>query len=323
MLRGAVAYRPVWLAGAESAGALCLGVLGLVLALRLRPWLAAGCLAAVCVAWIGGAAAAIPGASLLVDPAGPTAIAAIVFAAASLARFARDELRARQLRASFEQHLAPGVVARIAADPGAIRLKGELREITALFTDIEGFTSMTERAEPADLVALLDRYFDAAARVVTEHGGMVGKFVGDAVQGIFNAPLPLADHPRRAVDCALALLHATEEVRASELGRRLALGRTRIGVETGMAVVGDVGGSRKLDYTAYGNVMNTAARLEQANKELGSSICIGPGTAARLDAAEIHEIGTLTLRGQSEPVRVFTLAALVDRVTPAGGAPPP
>jgi adenylate cyclase len=171
-------------------------------------------------------------------------------------------------------------------------------------------------------VSLLDAYFDAATTVVIEHGGMVGKFVGDAVQAIFNAPVALEDHPRRALDCALSLLAASEDIRASPLGRRLGLGRTRIGLETGLAIVGDVGGSRKLDYTAYGNAMNTAARLEAANKELGSSICVGPGAAARLDVASLREIGMLTLRGQSQPVRVFTPAVLADGATLPTPQPP-
>ena len=111
-----------------------------------------------------------------------------------MVRFARDEWRARLLRLSFEQHLAPEVVRRIAADPAALRLRGEMREITALFTDIEGFTSMTERAEPADLVALLDTYFDVATRIITDHGGMIDKIVGDAIHAIYNAPFELEDH---------------------------------------------------------------------------------------------------------------------------------
>ena len=100
---------------------------------------------------------------------------------------------------------------------------------------------------------------------------MIDKIVGDAIHAIFNAPFALEDHPRRAVASALALLEATEEVRRSPLGQRLQLGRTRVGIETGPAIVGDVGGSRKLDYTAHGNAMNAAARLEAANKDLGSS----------------------------------------------------
>ena len=315
LLGGGIPYRPAWLEATETACAILLGGIGLVLASRLRPVPAAASLLAVCLGWSGGAMAAVPALSLLVDPAGPPLIALLAFAAAALARFARDELHARLLRASFEQHVAPAVVRRIAADPGAVRLRGELREITAVFTDIEGFTAMTERADPSDLVAALDAYFDAAARVVTEHGGMVGKFVGDAVQAIFNAPLALEDHPQRAVACALALLAASEDVRASPIGQRLGLGRTRIGIETGPAIVGDVGGSRKLDYTAYGNAMNTAARLEAANKELDTSICIGPGAAARLEPASLREVGTMTLRGQSRAIRVFTPAVLAERAT--------
>ena len=254
----------------------------------------------------GGRAAGL----LLVDPAGPPVIALAAFAATMLLRFVRDEWRARLLRLSFEQHLAPEVVRRIAADPGALRLRGEMREITALFTDIESFTSMTERAEPTELVALLDAYFEVTTRIVTDHGGMIDKIVGDAIHAIYNAPFELEDHAGRAVASALALLEASEEVRKSPLGQRLRLGRTRVGIETGPAIVGDVGGSRKLDYTAHGNAMNAAARLEAANKDLGSSICIGPGTAARLDPATLRQIGALTLRGQSTEIKVYTPASL-------------
>jgi adenylate cyclase len=145
--------------------------------------------------------------------------------------------------------------------------------------------------------------------VITAHGGMVDKIVGDAVRALFNVPLSLEGHAAHAVDCALEILVATETVRRSPLGQLLRLGRTRIGIETGPAIVGDVGGTRKLDYTALGNPINTAARLEAANKDLGSSICVGPGTAAQVDPALLQPIGVLALRGQSRPVQVFTPAA--------------
>jgi adenylate cyclase len=309
LLRGDVAFRPAWLGPAEIAGAASLGLLCLLFALRLRPVPGAVLTVLLCLAWSAAALAAVPALGLLADPAGPALIAAATLGFAALLRFAGDEWRARLLRARFEQHLSPDVVRRIAADPASVRLKGELREITALFADIEGFTAMTERADPVDLVALLDAYFDAVTNVVTEHGGMVDKIVGDAVHALFNAPFSLADHPARAVACALAVHEAAETVRRSPLARRLSLGRTRIGVETGPAIVGDVGGSRKLDYTALGNAVNRAARLEAANKELGSSICIGPGTAAQVDPNLLRPIGVITLRGQSRPVEVFTPAA--------------
>lgn len=306
MLRGNVPVRPSSAWFAEPAGAFALGLLCLLLAVRLRPALAVSLAVFACLAWAVAAVAAVPGLLLLVDPTGPPVVAIAAFASALLVRFVRDEWRARLLRLSFEQHLAPEVVRRIAADPTALRLRGEMREITALFTDIEGFTSLTERADPTDLVALLDAYFDVATRIVTDHGGMIDKIVGDAIHAIYNAPFELEDHASRAVASALALLKASEEVRKSPLGQRLQLGRTRVGIETGPAIVGDVGGGRKLDYTAHGNAMNAAARLEAANKDLGSSICIGPGTAAQLEASTLRQIGTLTLRGQSGEIKVYT-----------------
>ena len=310
LLQGGIAFRPYWANDAELAAALVLGSMALLLSVWPVPSLAICLTLLLCLAWIGVSLTAIGGFRLLIDPLGPPAVALIGFVVAMLGRFARDEWRARMLRLSFEQHLAPDVVRRIAADPGSIRLHGEMREITALFTDIEGFTSMTERAPPADLVALLDAYFEATTRVITDHGGMIDKIVGDAIHAIFNAPFSLADHPRCAVESALALLQVSETMRVSPLGQQLQLGRTRVGIETGPAIVGDVGGGRKLDYTAHGNAMNAAARLEVANKEFGSNICIGPGTAERLDPAMLRPIGTLAPRGQSREVTVYTLAVL-------------
>jgi adenylate cyclase len=144
-------------------------------------------------------------------------------------------------------------------------------------------------------------------RIVVAQGGMVEKIVGDAVHAVFNAPLDLPDHPRRALDCARALLASAEAQRATELGQRLGLGRTRIGIETGRAVVGDVGGSGRLDYTAHGDVMNTAARLEAANKELGTSICIGPVAASRIGREKLAPLGPHAVRGRGGTLDLFTL----------------
>jgi adenylate cyclase len=308
MLHDRTAFRPNAAMQVESAAALALGLLAILLGLWLVPSLATGLTLLLCMAWSGAALTAIGGFHLLVDPLGPPAVALIGFIVTMLCRFARDEWRARMLRLSFEQHLAPDVVRRIAADPGAIRLRGEMREITALFTDVEGFTSMTERAGPTELVALLDAYFEATTRVITDHGGMIDKIVGDAIHAIFNAPFTLADHPRHAVESAVELLNISETIRGSPLGQKLQLGRTRIGIETGLAIVGDVGGGRKLDYTAHGDAVNAAARLEAANKEFGSSISIGPGAAHHLDPATLRPIGTFVPRGQSREVTVYTVA---------------
>ncbi len=306
MLRGPAPVRPASLGHVETAAAGLLAAGALLAGLALRPRHAAPLVAAAICAWVVLASAA-DSAGLLVDPAGPPLMAMLGYAFGSIAAFGATEARARALRARFEQRLAPAVVRRIAAAPDSLRLQGEAREITALFTDIEGFTAMTERSAPEELVALLDAYLDALTRVAVAHGGMVEKIVGDALHVVFNAPLDLPDHPRVAHDCALALLSAAEAQRSTPLGMKLGLGRTRIGIETGPAVVGDVGGTGRLDYTAHGTVMNTAARLEAANKELGSAICIGPVAAGRIGHDRLKPLGSLVVRGRAEALEVYTV----------------
>jgi adenylate cyclase len=141
--------------------------------------------------------------------------------------------------------------------------------------------------------------------LIVEHRGMVDKIVGDAVHALFNAPLDLTDHPRQAVACAVALRAWTASYRKLPGPAAIRFGRTRIGIETGEAIVGDVGLRSKLDYTAYGDAVNAAARLEAANKELGSSICIGPAAAARCDPTLLRPLGTIVVRGRDEPLAVF------------------
>ena len=289
----------------EMAMAVTFAAFAMLAAARLAP-LVAGLLAlALAGAWGGLALGAARQWGVLLDPLLVPVVALAGYGLAVLATATRTRRREALIRRRFEQHLAPAVVARIVSEPGLLKLKGEAREVTAVFTDIEGFTSMTERAAPDELVALLDRYIDGASRIIVEHGGMVEKIVGDGLHALFNAPLDLADHPSHALAAALDLQAFSERLRLEPDAQRLGLGRTRIGIETGPVIVGDVGGGRKLDYTAYGNVMNRAARLEAANKELGSAIAVGPDAAARIGASRLRPLGEIRLRGVSEAMSVY------------------
>jgi adenylate cyclase len=305
LLSGEIPTRPSSLPLVETAGAMALGLLSFGAALRLRPARGLLVVGALATGWMAAAVLLLRWRHLLVDPAGPPAIAAIIFTLCGLTAAIQTERRERRLRQRFEQHLAPAIVARILARPDDLRLEGESREVTALFTDIEGFTSMTERSQPRELIALLDAYYQLLADIVVAHGGMVDKIVGDAIHALFNAPLDLPDHPQRAVECAVALRDASESFRERPQARALGLGRTRIGLETGFVIIGDVGGKRKLDYTAHGMAINTAARLEAANKELGTSICIGPVAAGRLPPGLVRSVGKLMVRGRSDELEVF------------------
>jgi adenylate cyclase len=284
---------------------IALGALALVASAALPPVLGAvAVVATVLLAWAIAIGASLA-ADRLVDPLTPSVAAAAAFAVAVTTSFAVTRRREILVRRRFEQHLAPAIVRRIVEQPGLVKLSGESREVTVLFTDVEGFTAMTHRADPEQLVAVLDVYFEEIAGIVVEHGGMVDKIVGDAVHALFNAPLDLDDHPRRAVDCAVAIHAWTQSYRAQPGPAAIGFGRTRIGVETGRVIVGDVGLSSKLDYTAYGDAVNAAARFEAANKELGSAICVGPAAAARCDAGMLRPLGAIAVRGRDDELAVF------------------
>jgi adenylate cyclase len=254
--------------------------------------------------WTGSLALSLLG-DRLADPFFPSAAAAFVFAVTSGTRYSLTRQRERMLRLRLEQHLSPSVVRRMVERPDLVKLHGEKREITALFTDIENFTATMHRAGPEELVGVLDQYFEGVAKIVIEHGGMIDKIVGDAVHALFNAPIDLEDHPRRAVECAIAITVWTDGYRRAGTAAAISLGRTRIGIETGLAIVGDVGIRSKLDYTAHGDAVNMAARLEAANKQFGSSVCIGPVAAARCPAALLRPLGSITVRGREEAAAVF------------------
>ena len=223
----------------------------------------------------------------LVDPLTPSIVAVMVFTVTAGTSFSLTRRREAFVRRRLEQHLAPAVVRRIVEQPDLVKLDGERREVTAMFTDIEGFTATTHRAGPEELVATLDQYFEGVASIVISHGGMIDKIVGDAVHALFNAPLDLEDHPQRAVECAIAIHAWSEGFRRRAPAAAVELGRTRIGIETGPAIVGDVGIRSKLDYTAHGDAVNMAARLRslQQGAWLGDLYRAGCSCAVQRGAA--------------------------------------
>jgi len=224
------------------------------------------------------------------------------------ARYFLVERDALRLKTAFAHYISPTLVAALARDPSRLKLGGEQREMTFLFTDLQGFTGLIETADPQSIVAWLNDYLDGLCSIAMEHGGTIDKIVGDAVHVMFNAPLDQPDHAERGVRCALAIDAFAQDYSRQSHARGVAFGATRIGVNTGAAVVGNFGGGRRFDYTAHGDAINTAARLEAANKTLGTRICVARATVDKVDAIAFLPVGTLMLKGKSRGVDVFTPA---------------
>ncbi|MBL8756476.1 MAG: adenylate/guanylate cyclase domain-containing protein [Planctomycetes bacterium] len=223
----------------------------------------------------------------------------------------------REMRRAFQSYLAPEVLAEVLADPNALRLGGETRDVTLFFTDLQGFTSLAEKSEPQQLVAFLNDYFTRMCAPVLAERGVIDKFIGDAIMAIFGAPVPAADQGRAAVHAALAALQTSASIADELRARGLPPIATRIGVHRGQAVVGNMGSSSRFDYTAIGDTVNLAARLEGANKAFGTH-CLVSETAWADAAATVlgREVGRIAVVGRKEPIRVFEPLALRAAATP-------
>ena len=217
----------------------------------------------------------------------------------------RRQLAAERAHASLSRYFSPNLAERLASVADAVDLAGQRREIATLFTDIAGFSTVVEALEPELLGPLLNDYLAGMTEIVFAHEGTLAKVVGDGMHVLFGAPGEQHDHATRAVACALALDDFAQTFCRQWNDRGIALGMTRIGVDAGLAIVGNFGGSRFFDYTAYGDTVNVAARLESANKQLGTRICVSAAVAGRAEGFRGRPVGDLVLRGRSEPIRAF------------------
>lgn len=181
-----------------------------------------------------------------------------------------------------------------------------MREVSFLFTDLEGFTKLTETTQPRVMVGLVNNYLEEACELVISYGGTIDKIVGDALHVMFNAPLKQEDHAQRAVNCAIAIDNWSENFRERHRQQGIKLGVTRIGVNTGNCIVGNFGGKSRFDYTAHGDAINSAARLEAINKQLGTTICVSESTMQQCHDIYFRSVATLVLRGKEEGIRAYT-----------------
>jgi len=294
---------PQWQSGIVIVVLALLGVA--VAASRLSPALMALAVLAIAGAlWAGGFAWFQHAGQLL--PLVTPALSLVVAAGLTYAWQLRELQRQRRfIHDAFSKFVAPAIVEHLIEQPERLRLGGERRNLTFLFTDIADYTTLTENTEASLLVKVMNEYYDGTCDIILDQGGTIEKFVGDALHVMFNAPLDQPDHQKRAVACALALDGFCQDFAARQRSRDVAFGLTRIGINTGVTVVGNFGGEKRFDYSATGDAINTAARLESVNKQLGTRVCVSGATAQGCEGVLFRPVGELILKGKSESVAAF------------------
>ncbi|SFR80355.1 adenylate/guanylate cyclase domain-containing protein [Sphingomonas jatrophae] len=228
----------------------------------------------------------------------------IAYAGAAAAARAVTADQRRFAQSALGRYLPRDIADEIMRDPASVSLHGEKREIYALFTDLEGFTKLAHAIPPETVARLLNRYLDLLSETVLKHGGTIDKFVGDAIVAFWGAPLARPDDGERAAQAALAMAHAGERFRREAPEGTPPIGCTRVGLHRGEAIVGNFGGEGRLQYTALGDSMNLAARLEAANKQLSTCALVSGPAVAGVTGTRFRPMGRISVRGRSTPIEV-------------------
>jgi adenylate cyclase len=215
------------------------------------------------------------------------------------------QAEAERAHASLSRYFSPQIASRLACEGEADGMAVHWRDVAIIFTDVTSFTSLVETAAPEVFGPVINEYVGGMTEIVFAHEGTVAKIIGDGIQILFNAPSDQPDYAARAVACAHDLDAWAQAFRERWKSKGVNFGITRIGVHAGPAMVGNFGGNRFFDYTAYGDIINTASRLEVANKFLGTRICVSDTIAKAAENFRGRPVGDLVLRGRSEPLRAY------------------
>jgi len=313
ILLGEYLERPDWATGAELLYLLALSLLLALLIPRVgavgTALLGAGAIAvAVALSWY-----AYRSWHWLLDPVYPSVAALGVYLVGSSQNYLHSEAQRRRVRGAFSRYLAPSLVDELASNPDKLRLGGEMRDMTLLFCDIRGFTTISEQLDPRALTHLLNRFLTPMTDIILASRGCIDKYIGDCVMAFWNAPLDDAEHARHACEAALAMEKALEQLneRLAEgdavLGRPLAPLAMGIGINTGMCCVGNMGSDQRFDYSVISDEVNLASRLEGQSKTYGVPIVISENTRVLVPGLACLEIDLIRVKGKTRPVRIYGL----------------
>ena len=324
ILSGTFLSRPDWADGLETAGVLILGlgIVALVAFIGPVSGLFAGI--AMAAASAGGSWAAFKYGHILVDPSFPVLSGLAALFAMTAFRFLVTDRERRTIRRAFSQYLAPSLLGRIEATRGALKLGGEERHVTLMFVDVRDFTAISEGLKPTELVDFLNRLLNELSRPIMTHDGTLDKFIGDSVMAFWNAPLETSDHEAKAARAALEMrsalkvLNDQDALRLSwRMGEAFKV-RIGIGINTGLACVGNMGAESRFNYSAVGDVVNVASRVESAAKHVNFDILVSDSTAAAVRGMALLDAGLIELKGKAARQRLHALVG-DERVAEASG----
>lgn len=322
LLSGQLLSRPDWAVGLETVTTfLFLALLAITLP-RLPPALAAVLTLCAMAAMLAGAYLAFDRLSLLIDPAVPCLMVGVAYLAGASLLWEEGLQAERRVRRAFGKYVTPAVVARIAQNPNLLVLSGETRELTMLFCDVRSFSTISENLSAREVSRFLNDYLTPMTDVILRHEGTIDKYIGDAIVAFWNAPLDVADHPRRAVEAALAMRVALRDYNQARAGIQTADNpvndiRIGIGLNVGECSVGNMGSLQRFDYSALGDPMNVAARLEALTKTYDVDLLATDGVVARTPDFAWLAVESVRVKGRQAATQLY---ALFGDVAHAGSA---
>jgi len=229
----------------------------------------------------------------------------MLFGVNVLITYFTEARRKQHLVEVFGRYVPPHLADQLAKRPGYLNLKGESRELTICFCDLINFTEMAERLPPNEVVSVLNEYFNVMTDVLYEHGATIDKYMGDCVMSFWGAPVPQPDHAKRAVHAALEIQDRIHELTVSFAKRNLPAPAIGIGINTGVVNVGNMGSRHRMAYTAIGDSVNLAFRLESLTRTYSAPIVVGQHTKDLVDDVVFKELDTVTVRGKSTHTRIY------------------